>query len=85
MAEQVTPLEHQIRDAEKAGVITADHPLDKINQAEQNSILTKEEANQLRIYDSKVMDLIAVDEFDDREFGKKPAAKSDAGRTSRAG
>lgn len=85
MAEQVTPLEHQIRDAEKAGVITADHPLDKINQAEQNGILTKEEANQLRIYDSKVMDLIAVDEFDDREFGKKPGAKSDAGRTSRAG
>jgi acyl-CoA dehydrogenase len=94
MAEQMTPLENKIRDAERAGVITGEHPLDKIDQAEKNGILTKEEANQLRIYDTKVMDLIAVDEFDSRELGtktaapkrstKKTASKSGAGRAGKA-
>jgi len=95
MAEQMTPLEHKIRDAERAGVIAGEHPLDKIDQAEKSGIVTEEEANQLRMYDSQVMDLIAVDEFDGHELGtktsapkrsaKKPAAKASAGRASKAG
>ena len=95
MAEQITPLESKIRDAERAGVITAEHPLSKIDQAEENGILAEEEANQLRTYDAMAMDLIAVDEFDSSELGtktnapkrstKKAAAKTGARRTSKAG
>ncbi len=73
LAEHAAPLEKMVRDAVKSGAISgADLPR-QIDAALAEGILIEEEAEQLRHYDTAVMALIAVDDFDPAEFGRKPA------------
>ena len=42
-------------------------------QAEEANVLTATEAEQLRALDDQIMALIAVDDFDGKEFGTQAA------------
>jgi len=66
--EAVTPLENKLRDAQRAGIIGSDDPLETIEQAETEGVLTADEATQLRALDEQVMALIDVDDFATEEL-----------------
>jgi len=69
-AEALVPLEQRLRDAARSGLISADHPLEQIESAERQGIITGAEADQLRRYDELVMDIIGVDDFERHELGR---------------
>ncbi len=71
MAEDMVPLEKRLRDAVKAGVIRDEEMPKQIDAAEREGVLTGDEAARLRVFDSKVMELIAVDDFDGAELAQK--------------
>jgi len=67
-AEAATPLEDKVRDARRAGVIEADHPLELIERAQNAGVLTADEAAQLMALDEQIMALIEVDDFTAEEL-----------------
>ncbi len=67
-AEAASPLETKLRDARHAGVIDAEGPLERIEQAESAGVLTADEATQLRALDEQIMALIEVDDFASEEL-----------------
>jgi acyl-CoA dehydrogenase len=69
------PLEQRLREARKAGVITSEHPLSQIDEAEQNGVLKPAEAASLRALDAMVMEIIHVDDFDPAELGAGSAKR----------
>jgi len=72
-AEAATPLENKLRDARRAGVIGSDDPLEMIEQAEQEGVLTADEATQLKALDEQIMALIEVDDFAAEELSASTA------------
>ena len=69
MAQTAEPLEKRIRvDGVKTGKVTALDPPGQIGQALAAGIISDTEAAMLREYDRKVMELIAVDDFDSAEL-----------------
>ncbi len=64
MAEQVKSLERKVFDARRAGEINATDTPGQIDEAESKGILSAEEAQQIRDFDAKVMNLVNVDDFD---------------------
>jgi acyl-CoA dehydrogenase len=64
LAEQIKPLERRIFDARKSGDIKADDIPGQIDEAEQKGILTAIEAEAVRAFDRRVLDLTGVDDFD---------------------
>jgi len=83
--ETVEPLEKKIRvEGIKTGKVTAlDFP-SQIQQALTVGIITEAEANTLREYDRKVMEIINVDDFAPHELGTQaePAPQTAATRSS---
>ena len=72
LAERMEPLEKRIRiEGVKAGKVTALDLPGQIEQALAAGILSEQEAEQLREYDRKVMNLIHVDDFAPDEFGTR--------------
>jgi acyl-CoA dehydrogenase len=69
-AEALVPLEQRLRDAVRSGLVREDHPLEQIESAERQGIITANEADQLRRFDALVMEIIGVDDFDPREIGR---------------
>jgi acyl-CoA dehydrogenase len=64
------PLERRIRvDGVKTGRVTALEFPGQISQARELNIISETEAEVLRSYDAKVMDIINVDDFAPRELG----------------
>ncbi len=75
------PLLDKLREAYKAGVISSEHPVERIDEAERAGVLNADQAEELRDLDALVMDIINVDDFDPAELGaktqtKRPAAPS---------
>lgn len=69
------PLQRKIRDAVRSGKIVDLAGIKLVNAAEQAGIVTAEEANRLRLYEEKMMDVIHVDEFSYDEFSRdRPVA-----------
>ncbi len=68
---KVKPLERKVFEAHRKGKISADDTPSQINEAEKQGIISKEQAAQLRNFDSKVMALIAVDDFAADALGTK--------------
>jgi len=68
LAEEIKPLERRIFDARRAGDITADDTPGQIDQAEQKGVLTKLEADAVRAFDRRVLELTGVDDFDPRDL-----------------
>jgi acyl-CoA dehydrogenase len=68
LAEQVKPLERRIFDARRAGEIKAEDTPGQIDEAERKGVLTKAEADAVRAFDRKVLELTGVDDFDPRDL-----------------
>jgi len=68
LAEQVKPLERRVFDARRAGGIKAEDTPGQIDEAERKGVLTKVEAEALRAFDRKVLELTGVDDFDPRDL-----------------
>jgi acyl-CoA dehydrogenase len=73
MAQQVAPLESRLRDAVRAGLVTATPNLpDLADSAEREGVLSAEEAARLREFDAAAMALIHVDDFAPGELERRP-------------
>jgi acyl-CoA dehydrogenase len=68
IAEQVKPLERRIFDARRAGEIKADDIPGQIDEAEQKGVLTPTEAEAVRAFDRRMLDVTGVDDFDPSEL-----------------
>ncbi|MGD9341123.1 MAG: DUF1974 domain-containing protein, partial [Chromatiales bacterium] len=75
-AVQIEPLERKLRAAQKSGKVDAPEYEAQLKQAEEAGLLSAEEAARLAAFDAKVMELIAVDDFESHELGtrSKPEA-----------
>jgi acyl-CoA dehydrogenase len=73
IAEQVKPLERRIFDARRAGEIKADDIPGQIDEAEQKGILTPTEAEAVRAFDRRMLDVTGVDDFDPSELRRQGA------------
>jgi acyl-CoA dehydrogenase len=73
IAEQVKPLERRIFDARRAGDIKADDIPSQIDEAEQKGVLTPEEAEAVRAFDRRMLDVTGVDDFDPNELPRQGA------------
>jgi acyl-CoA dehydrogenase len=74
LAEQVKPLERRVFDAKRAGEISSEDTPSQIDEAQNKGILTAQEAQSVRDFDARVMELTGVDDFDPAELGAAPAA-----------
>jgi acyl-CoA dehydrogenase len=74
VAEQVKPIERRVFDARRAGEITREDTPGQIDEAEQKGIISAEEADSVRAFDRRVLELTGVDDFDANELVRKPAA-----------
>jgi acyl-CoA dehydrogenase len=82
-AEQVKPLERRVFDAKRAGEISSEDTLGQIDEAQQKGILTAEEAQSVRDFDARVLELTGVDDFDPAELGARAAAVNRGGPRSK--
>ena len=71
IAEQVKPLERRVFDARRAGEIKADDIPSQIDEAEQKGILTPTEAEAVRAFDRRMLDVTGVDDFDPSELRRQ--------------
>ena len=85
LAERIKPLERRVFDARRSGEIDSEDTPGQIDEAERKDILTAAEAEQVREFDSLVMELTGVDDFDPAELGRsraRPRAKKKTRRAS---
>jgi len=71
LAEKVEPLERKVIEAYKVGQIDSSDASDQIDEAERRGIITAEETIQIREFDQKIMNLIAVDDFSSEDLARK--------------
>jgi acyl-CoA dehydrogenase len=71
IAEQVKPLERRVFDARRAGEIKADDIPSQIDEAEQKGILTPAEAEAVRAFDRRMLEVTGVDDFDPSELRRQ--------------
>ncbi len=76
IAEQVKPLERRIFDARRAGEIKADDIPGQIDEAEQKGVLTPEEAEAVRAFDRRMLDVTGVDDFASGRFRRQGASRT---------
>jgi acyl-CoA dehydrogenase len=86
MADDIKPLERRVFDARRRGEITVGDTPGQIEAAERLGVLTGEEAQRIRDFDARVLELTGVDDFDPAELhrkdlGSQPSAKK-AGKKS---
>ena len=70
LSEQMAPLERKLRQSQKEGLIQSDYLGHQIDEAEQAEVISKSEANELRNYHEKVLNLLAVDDFAPNEIAR---------------
>ncbi len=75
MAYAVRDLERKVFDAIRDGRITAEEVPAQIDQAEHLGVLTASEADKVREFDRKVLELIGVDDFPHDALGTQPASR----------
>jgi acyl-CoA dehydrogenase len=73
IAEQVKPLERRVFDARRAGEIKADDIPGQIDEAEKKGILTPAEAEAVRAFDRRMLDVTGVDDFDPSDLRRHGA------------
>ena len=73
---ELMPLEKRLRQARKEGLITSDYLGRQIEQALEAEVIGEDEARRLRDYHEKTTALMAVDDFDPSELGRKSAKSS---------
>jgi acyl-CoA dehydrogenase len=82
LTEKHEPLEARLRQARKEGLIRADYFGHQIDEAEHGQVISRSEAAELRIYHDKVLDLLAVDDFDASELSRSSAEQVSPGSAS---
>lgn len=73
LAEEIKPLERRVFDARRAGEIAADDTPGQIDEAQRKGIVTAAEADVLRAFDQRVMEVTGVDDFDPAELARNTA------------
>lgn len=84
LSETVKPIERKVFDARKQGLFESEDTPSQIDEAEQQGILTAEEAGRLRQFDKKVMSLIGVDDFAPHELAAGQGARGVTSQKRRA-
>jgi acyl-CoA dehydrogenase len=74
LAEEVKPIERRVFDARRAGEIRHDDTPGQIDEAEGKGIITAAEADTLRAFDRKVLELTGVDDFAPGDLARHGAA-----------
>jgi acyl-CoA dehydrogenase len=74
MAEKVKPLERRVFDARRGGEIASEDTPGQIGEAESKGILSRAEADALRAFDARVLELTGVDDFDPAELSREALA-----------
>jgi acyl-CoA dehydrogenase len=75
LAELVKPFERRVFDAHRAGEIKADDTPGQIAEAEAKGIITADEAESIRAFDRKVLEVTGVDDFDPHDLVHPPARR----------
>ena len=70
LSEKMAPLERKLKQARKETLIQSEYRGDQIDEAEIAEVITKSEAQDLRIYHQKIMNQLAVDDFAPDEIGR---------------
>ena len=70
LSEKMAPLEANLRQAKKEGLIQSDYLGHQIDDGEKGDIISKEEAQDLRAFHEKVLALMSVDDFAPEVFGR---------------
>jgi acyl-CoA dehydrogenase len=78
--EDASPLDEKLRNAIKAGVVTTNDPIGKIEMAQEAGVLSAKEARQLKDLDAMVMEIIGVDDFDSDDLGTKTGRRAVAAK-----
>ncbi len=87
ISEQLAPLEKRLRQAEKEGLIKSEYLGFQIDEALDAGIINSKEAEDLREFHRKVLDLMSVDDFAPDEIGTAGGTvddETDASRTTRS-
>jgi acyl-CoA dehydrogenase len=74
VAEQIKPIERRVFDARRAGDITREDTPGQIDEAEQKGIISAAEAESVRAFDRRVLELTGVDDFHASELVRKPSS-----------
>jgi acyl-CoA dehydrogenase len=72
LAEEVKPIERRVFDARRAGEIRRDDTPGQIDEAEAKGIITAAEAESVRAFDRKVLELTGVDDFAVSDLVRRP-------------
>ncbi len=86
LSEELAPLEQKLRQAYKERLLKSEYLGEQIEEAAAAEIINKSETARMRSYHQKVLDLMAVDDFDTAEIGqaaapaKKPTKKTTAAK-----
>jgi len=72
LAEQIKPIERRVFDARRGGEIKSDDTPGQIDEAQRKGIITAAEADSIRAFDRRVMEMTGVDDFDPSELGRRP-------------
>jgi acyl-CoA dehydrogenase len=83
MADDVRPLERRVFDARRRGEILSEDTPGQIDEAERAGILTADEAEAVRRFDARVMELTGVDDFDPSDLGRGDSGASAARKKAR--
>jgi acyl-CoA dehydrogenase len=71
LSEQLAPLEKRLRQAEKEGLLRSEYLGHQIEEAAKAEIISDGEAEQLRAFHQKVLNLMSVDDFAPDEIGRR--------------
>jgi acyl-CoA dehydrogenase len=74
LAEAVKPVERRVFDARRSGEIKRDDTPGQIDEAEAKGIITAAEAESVRAFDRKVLELTGVDDFAVADLVRRPGA-----------
>jgi acyl-CoA dehydrogenase len=74
LAEEVKPIERRVFDARRAGEIRREDTPGQIDEAEAKGIITAAEAESVRAFDRKVLELTGVDDFAVGDLVRRPSA-----------
>jgi acyl-CoA dehydrogenase len=78
LGEEIEPLRQKLRQAHKEGLIKSEYLPQQTAEAELAEIISKAEAKRLKEFNVRLAEIVAVDDFDPAEFGRRDKAKQPA-------
>jgi acyl-CoA dehydrogenase len=84
LSEEMAPMEQKLRQAYKERLLASEYLGQQIDEAQTAEIMSKAEADRMRDYHQKVLDLLAVDDFAPEDFGRSGTVKVSTGAQPKA-